>query len=319
MAVRCTFLTPKQKKTCLTRPSSQVSPAKGRHLHTRALLQTPLPPPTYSPKHTPKPSSHRFSHASPSLTSVNLPPPPTSRPASPLPPATPLPPLPSSPSTFIIHPLSIPLQLPPARFTHVSIRRASRIEIDQLHRHATGRWLLIEWPEGEDEPTKIMAFNVDGNVTFGKRLVIITKDAMRIERDIRISNKRSVLGHFEGEEVWRGFQPPRYAVPSRPEGSWAPKGGDDPPRDLVPPGRSRNCGSNGTDQRLPPMHPKRHIPNSMATIATKGTHRCNRPEPLTLTCCYSASKAFFFRRSKTSTARPKPAGLRTRLPERCHS
>ena len=64
-------------------------------------------------------------------------------------------------------------------------------------------WLLIEWPEGEDEPTKYWLSTLSEDVTFA-RLVDLTKLRWRIERDYQELKQEVGLGHFEGRG-WRGF------------------------------------------------------------------------------------------------------------------
>ena len=43
-------------------------------------------------------------------------------------------------------------------------------------------WLLIEWPEGEDEPTKYWLSTLAKDISF-RRLIDIAKLRWRIERD----------------------------------------------------------------------------------------------------------------------------------------
>jgi hypothetical protein len=64
-------------------------------------------------------------------------------------------------------------------------------------------WLLIEWPQGENEPTKYWLSTLPGDITF-RRLVDIAKLRWRIERDYHELKQEVGLGHFEGRG-WRGF------------------------------------------------------------------------------------------------------------------
>ena len=64
-------------------------------------------------------------------------------------------------------------------------------------------WLLIEWPEGEAEPTKYWLSTVPKNISF-RRLVDLAKLRWRIERDYQELKQEVGLGHFEGRG-WRGF------------------------------------------------------------------------------------------------------------------
>lgn len=64
-------------------------------------------------------------------------------------------------------------------------------------------WLLIEWPEGEAEPTKYWLSTLPANVNF-RRLVDLAKLRWRIERDYQELKQEVGLGHYEGRG-WRGF------------------------------------------------------------------------------------------------------------------
>jgi SRSO17 transposase len=64
-------------------------------------------------------------------------------------------------------------------------------------------WLLIEWPEGEKEPTKYWLSTLPETVSF-QQLVDLTKLRWRIERDYQELKQEVVLGHYEGRG-WRGF------------------------------------------------------------------------------------------------------------------
>jgi len=64
-------------------------------------------------------------------------------------------------------------------------------------------WLLVEWPEGEAEPTKLWFANL-GVDTALERLVALAKLRWRIERDYQELKQELGLGHFEGRG-WRGF------------------------------------------------------------------------------------------------------------------
>ena len=64
-------------------------------------------------------------------------------------------------------------------------------------------WLLIEWPKGEQEPTKYWLSTLPESIGFA-RLVDLTKLRWRIERDYQELKQEVGLGHFEGRG-WRGF------------------------------------------------------------------------------------------------------------------
>jgi SRSO17 transposase len=86
--------------------------------------------------------------------------------------------------------------------------RFARMRVRVAHRHAPAEahaeeWLLIEWPEGEKEPTKYWLSTLPEDVSF-RKLVDITKLRWRIERDYQELKQEVGLGHYEGRG-WRGF------------------------------------------------------------------------------------------------------------------
>ncbi len=86
-----------------------------------------------------------------------------------------------------------------SRFARVRVRVAPI-------RGAAGRaeeTLLIEWPEGEAEPTKYWLSTLDKTISF-RRLVDIAKMRWRIERDYQELKQEIGLGHYEGRG-WPGF------------------------------------------------------------------------------------------------------------------
>lgn len=64
-------------------------------------------------------------------------------------------------------------------------------------------WLLIEWPEGEAEPTRFWLSNLPPDIS-PTELVRLTKLRWRIERDYLDLKQECGLGHYEGRG-WRGF------------------------------------------------------------------------------------------------------------------
>jgi SRSO17 transposase len=87
-----------------------------------------------------------------------------------------------------------------SRFARVHVSVASS------HQHAekpAKEWLLIEWPEGEDEPTKYWLSTLPKSISF-RDLVDAAKLRWRIERDYQELKQEVGLGHFEGRG-WRGF------------------------------------------------------------------------------------------------------------------
>ena len=87
------------------------------------------------------------------------------------------------------------------RFARVRVRSAH--DRDVATEKISEEWLLIEWPEGEEKPTKYWFSTLDGTVTFA-HLVHVVKQRWRIERDYLELKQEIGLGHFEGRG-WRGF------------------------------------------------------------------------------------------------------------------
>jgi SRSO17 transposase len=88
-----------------------------------------------------------------------------------------------------------------SRFARVRVRAARRDE--RRHEPRPEEWLLIEWPKGENEPTKYFLSTLPADITFN-RLVYFAKLRWRIERDYLELKQEVGLGHFEGRG-WRGF------------------------------------------------------------------------------------------------------------------
>src|SRR5262249_1736477 len=63
--------------------------------------------------------------------------------------------------------------------------------------------LLIEWPDGEAEPTKYWLATLPEDITF-EHLVDVAKLRWRIERDYQELKQELGLGDYEGRG-WRGF------------------------------------------------------------------------------------------------------------------
>jgi SRSO17 transposase len=86
--------------------------------------------------------------------------------------------------------------------------RFARVRLQVAHRHLTaGRhaeeWLLVEWPQDEEEPTKYWLSTCPKTMAID-RLVDLAKLRWRIERDYQELKQEVGLGHYEGRG-WRGF------------------------------------------------------------------------------------------------------------------
>jgi SRSO17 transposase len=88
-----------------------------------------------------------------------------------------------------------------SRFARVRVRPAHRDY--WLAESRPEEWLLIEWPEDEETPTKYWFSTLPADIAFNQ-LVDVTKLRWRIERDYHELKQEVGLGHFEGRG-WRGF------------------------------------------------------------------------------------------------------------------
>lgn len=87
------------------------------------------------------------------------------------------------------------------RFAAVRVRPAHRDYLGTEMR--AQEWLLIEWPEGEAEPTKYFLTTAPDDATL-EQMVFVAKMRWRIERDYQDLKQDFGLGHYEGRG-WRGF------------------------------------------------------------------------------------------------------------------
>jgi SRSO17 transposase len=88
-----------------------------------------------------------------------------------------------------------------SRFAFLRVRPAHR---DELRRSARDlEWLIIEWPRGETEPTKLWLSTMPAD-TREDQLVRLAKIRWRIERDYQELKQEIGLDHFEGRG-WRGL------------------------------------------------------------------------------------------------------------------
>jgi len=89
-----------------------------------------------------------------------------------------------------------------SRFSAVRVRAAHRDE-EGLRSPRQEQWLLIEWPEGEPEPTKYWLSTLAKDTSLVD-LVKTAKMRWRIERDYQELKQEFGLSHYEGRG-WRGF------------------------------------------------------------------------------------------------------------------
>jgi SRSO17 transposase len=175
---------------------------------------------------------------------------------------------------------NVPLK---SRFARVRIRIARR----DFNRSEPWpeEWLLIEWPQGEKEPTKYWLSNLPPDIGFA-RLVDFAKLRWRIERDYQELKQETGLDHFEGRG-WRGFHHhatlciAAYGFLISERETIPPSG----PRSATPfkksplPGNYRPRGPAAQDRT---SHPK--LDRNDATAPD----RCAHPPPKTMSVLYRA-------------------------------
>lgn len=88
-----------------------------------------------------------------------------------------------------------------SRFAAVRVRPSSRDEKRRTPHPI--EWLLVEWPDGEAEPTKYWLSTLPEDTPLAA-LVDTTKLRWRIERDYEELKSELGLAHYEGRS-WRGF------------------------------------------------------------------------------------------------------------------
>lgn len=88
-----------------------------------------------------------------------------------------------------------------SRYARLRVRPAHRDE--KLKQIRPEEWLLIEWPDDEDQPTKYWLSTLPETIGVVD-LVDTTKLRWRIERDYQELKQEVGLGHYEGRG-WRGF------------------------------------------------------------------------------------------------------------------
>jgi SRSO17 transposase len=148
--------------------------------------------------------------------------------------------------------------------------------------------LLIEWPEGEDEPTKYWLSTLPGSTSF-RALVDIAKMRWRIERDYQDLKQQIGLGHYEGRG-WPGFHHHGTLC-------IAAYGFLVSERETIPPSAPR-CAGSLAKPALPegyrprgPIRPQRHVPNSIATIRRRLALSIARTLPRCPCCARSFTRS----------------------------
>ena len=124
--------------------------------------------------------------------------------------------------------------------------------------------MLIEWPEGSDEPSKYWLSNLPPRTSL-KRLVHVAKARWLIERDYQELKQEIGLSHYEGRG-WRGFHH-HASLCIAAYGFLVAERCLFPLRSASPRTGSRHLRYPKTSARAaPPIRPERHVPNSIATL-----------------------------------------------------
>ena len=149
-----------------------------------------------------------------------------------------------------------------SRFARVRVRPAHRDY--WLAESRPEEWLLIEWPAGEEAPTKYWLSTLPANIGF-RQFVDIVKLRWRIERDYHELKQEVGLGHFEGRS-WRGFHH-HATLCIAAYGFLVSERETIPPQKQPAPSCSRKLQfPKLIDRGDPPLRPERHVPNSIATV-----------------------------------------------------
>ena len=149
-----------------------------------------------------------------------------------------------------------------SRFARQRVRPAHRDT--ELSQPRVEEWLLIEWPDGEAEPTKYWLATLPEDIALD-RLVDWAKLRWRIERDYQELKQELGLGDYEGRG-WRGFHHTATLCIAA-YGFLIAERGAIPPQHQLSPRSSRDLPfPKITDPEAPPIRPERHIANSIATV-----------------------------------------------------
>ena len=168
------------------------------------------------------------------------------------------------------------LALPPSAWRTVGWREGSRgelrgrfaaVRVRPSHRDYwraephPEEWLLIEWPEEKEEPTKYWLSTLPDAITLAD-LVRTAKMRWRIERDYQELKQELGLDHYEGRG-WRGFHH-HATLCIAAYGFLVSERSLFPPQDASEPERLRYPLAGGPEGI--PSRPERHNPRSITSV-----------------------------------------------------
>jgi SRSO17 transposase len=152
--------------------------------------------------------------------------------------------------------------------------RFAALRVRPAHRDETRttpwpeEWLLVEWPEGEADPTKYWLSNLPPRTTL-KRLVHAAKARWRIERDYQELKQEVGLGHYEGRS-WRGFHH-HASLCIAAYGFRVAERCLFPLKPASPQTGSRHLHYPKASSHAAPLRPERHVGTSIATVRRRLT------------------------------------------------
>ena len=172
-----------------------------------------------------------------------------------------------------------------SRFARVRVRTSPI----RRARERAEETLLIEWPEGEAEPSQYWLCTLPESTSL-RRLVDIAKMRWRIERDYQDLKQEIGLGHYEGRG-WPGFHH-HGTLCIAAYGFLVSERETIPPQHHVAPGASRNLPyPTVSDLAALPIRPQRHVPNSIATLHRRLALAIARSLPRCPCCARSFTRA----------------------------
>jgi len=128
-------------------------------------------------------------------------------------------------------------------------------------RQSAEEWLLIEWPDGEEEPIKILVSTLPEDARSVSSSTLPSCDGGS-NRDYQELKQEVGLGHFEDGEGGGFHHHATLCIAGY--GFLISERETIPPQQIVPPGCSRNLPyAKVTSPEHPPLRPERHVPTRL--------------------------------------------------------